>query len=70
MVKNLPVMQEVQEKQVRSLGWEDPVEKRMVTHCSVLAWKTSWTEEPGELQSVVSQRVGHNLVTKHAFAKQ
>ena len=59
-VKNLPA---VQETQVRSLGWEDPLEKEMATHPSILAWKISWTEEPGGLQSMGSQRVGHNWVT-------
>ena len=53
----LPVMQETQ---VRPLGWEDPLEKRMATHSSILAWKIPWTEEPGRLQSVGSKRVGHN----------
>ena len=47
MVKNLPVMQETQ---VRSLGQEDPLEKQMPTHSSILAWKISWTEDPGGLQ--------------------
>ena len=56
-VKNLPA---VQETQVRSLCWEDPLEKEMVTHSSILAWKISWTEEPGGLQSIGSQRVGHD----------
>ena len=45
-------MQEIQETQVQSLGWEDPLEKEMATHCSILAWKIPWTEEPGGLQSV------------------
>ena len=60
MVKNLPAKQETQ---VRSLGWDDPLEKRMATHSSILAWRipwTVWTEEPGELQSMGLQRVGHN----------
>ena len=57
LVKNLPA---VRETQVRSLGWEDPLEKEMATHSSILAWKISWTEEPGGLQSMGSQRVGHN----------
>ena len=57
MVKSLPIMQE---SQVRSLGWEDPLEKAMATHSSTLAWKIPWTEEPGRLQSVGSQRVGHD----------
>ena len=56
-VKRLPT---VRETGVRSLGWEDPLEKEMATHSSTLAWKMPWTEEPGRLQSMVSQRVGHN----------
>ena len=56
MVKHLPA---VQETQVRSLGWEDPLEEEMATHSSTLAWKIPWTEEPGRLQSMGSQRVGH-----------
>ena len=48
VVRNLPV----QETQVRSLGWEDPLEEERATHSSFLAWETPWTEEPGELQSV------------------
>ena len=56
-VRNLPA---VQETWVRSLGWEDPLEKEMATHSSILSWKISWTEEPGGLQSMGSQRVGHD----------
>ena len=56
MVKKPPAMQEMQ---VQSLGQEDPLEKEMATHASVLAWKILWTEEPGVLQSMVSQRVRH-----------
>ena len=56
-VKNLPA---VQETRVGSLGWEDPLEKEMATHSSILAWKISWTEEPGGLQSMGSHRVGHD----------
>ena len=59
-VKNLPAMLEVQETQFQSLGQEDPLEKKMATHCSILAWEIPWTEEPGRLQSMESQRVGHN----------
>ena len=55
-VKRLPAMQETW---VRSLGQEDPLEKEMATHSSTLAWKIPWTEEPGMLQSMGSQRVGH-----------
>ena len=54
-VRNLPAMQETW---VRSLGQEDPLEKGMATHSSIFAWKIQWTEEPGELQSTGSQRVG------------
>ena len=57
LVKNLPA---VQETQVLSLSWEDPLEKEMSTHSSILAWKISWTEEPGGLQSMGSQRVGQD----------
>ena len=57
MVKNPPAMQETW---VRSLGWEDPLEKEMATHSSILAWRIPWTEEPGGLQSMGLQRVGHN----------
>ena len=57
MVKNLPAMQETW---VQSLGWEDPLEEKMATRSRILAWKIPWTEEPGKLQSMGSQRVGHN----------
>ena len=57
MVKRLPTMQETQ---VQSLGWEDSPEKEMATHSSILAWRFSWMEEPGRLQSMGLQRVGHN----------
>ena len=59
-VKHLPTMQETR---VLSLGQEDPLEKEMATHSSSLAWKIPWMEEPGRLQSMGSQRVGHNWVT-------
>ena len=49
---------------VRSLGWEDPLKKETATHSSILAWEIRWTEEPGGLQSMGSQRVEHDLVTK------
>ena len=61
MVKNLPTMQETG---IQSLGWEDPLEKEMATHSSILAWEIPWTEETGRLQSVGSQRVRHDLLTK------
>ena len=57
MVKNLPAMLETW---VQSLGQEDPLEKGLATHSSILAWRIPWTEEPGVLQSVRSQRVGHD----------
>ena len=57
LAKNLPAMQETW---VRSLGWGNPLEKEMATHSSIIDWKISWTEEPGELQSMGLQRVGHD----------
>ena len=63
MVKNLPAMQEIQETQVQSLGWEDPLEKGKATHSSILAWRVLWTEESGGLQSMGSRRVGHDWAT-------
>ena len=56
-VKNLPVMQETQ---VQSLGWKDPLEEGMATHSRILAWEIPWSEEPGGLQSMGSQRVRHS----------
>ena len=50
---------------VPSLSWEDPLEKRVATHSSILAWEIPWAEKPGRLQFMGSQRVGHDLVTKH-----
>ena len=58
VVKNLPAMQKPQEMWVLSLGWEDPLEEEMANHSSILAWRIPWTEEPGELQSTGSLRVG------------
>ena len=52
------------EAQLQPLGQEDPVKKEMATHSSILTWEISWTEEPGRLQSMGSQRVGHDLATK------
>ena len=57
MLKHLPTMRETQ---VRSLGWEDPLEKETATHVSTVAWKIPWTEEAGRLQFMRSQRVGHD----------
>jgi len=56
MIKNLPAMQETQV----GLGWEDPLEKEMAIHSSILAWEIPWTEEPGRLQSLALQRVVHD----------
>ena len=61
MVKNLPTMPQ---RQAGSLGQEDPLEKEMATHSNILAWEIPWTEEPGGLQTMGWQRVGHNLTTK------
>ena len=63
-VKRLPTMQETW---VQSLGREDPLEKEMATHSSILAWKIPWTEEPGRLQSMGLQRVGHDWVASLHF---
>ena len=57
MVKNLPTMLETW---VLSLGWKDPLEKGMVTHSGILAWRSPWPEGPSKLQSIGSQGVGHN----------
>ena len=57
LIKNLPAMQETW---VQSLGWEDSLEKEMATHSSILAWEIPWSEEPGRLQSMGLQRVGHD----------
>ena len=59
-VKNPPAVQETEEMQVRSLHWEDPLEEKMATPSSILAWKMPRTEEPGRLQSMGSLRVGHD----------
>ena len=70
MLKNLPATLETQ---VQSLGQEDPLEKGMAIHSSILAWRIQWTEEPGGLQSMGSQRIGHDWATntyKHTLASQ
>ena len=64
MVKRLPTMWEAR---IQSVGREDLLEKAMTTHSSILAWKIPWTEAAGELQSMGSQRVRHDLVAKHAL---
>ena len=61
VVKNPPTMQEMQ---IWSLGWEDPLEKEIATHSIILAWEIPWTEEPGELLSMGLQSVGYNLRAK------
>ena len=60
MLKNLPAMQEAQERPICSLGWEDSLEESMATHSSILAWRNPGTEEPDELKSMGPQRVGRN----------
>ena len=67
MEKCLPAMQETW---VRYLGQDYPLEKEMATHFSILAWRIPWTEEPGRLQSMGSQRVGHNWVTSLFFPRR
>ena len=57
MVKNPPALQETQ---VQSLGWEEPLDKAMATHSNILVWRIQWPEEPGGLQSMGSQRLGHD----------
>ena len=64
MVKNLLAMRETQ---VQSLGQEDPLENGMATHSSILVWEIPWTEEPGGLRSLWSERVGHNSATNTHF---
>ena len=67
MVKSLP---EMQETRVRYLGWEDPLKKGMATHSNILAWRIPQTEEPGGLQSIGSQRDGHDLATNTSDRKR
>ena len=72
-VQNPPAMQELQEMQVLSLGWEDPLEEGMAIHSSILAWRIPWTEESGRLKSVGSQRVRRNwgdLARTHIFSRK
>ena len=65
MVKHLPTMRETR---VHSLGWEDLLEQEMVIYSSILVWKIPWLDEPGKLQSMGLQRVGHNWETSHSFS--
>ena len=67
MVKNLPIKPETR---VWSLDWEDPLEKEMAMHSSILAWEIPWTEEPGGLQSLGSQRIRHDLATEQRQQQQ
>ena len=67
MTQRLKHLPPVRETWVQSLGQEDPWEKEMVTHSSILAWRIPWTEEPGRLQSTGSQRVGHDRATSFHF---
>ena len=60
MEKNPPANADMQETRPQSLGREDPLEKEMTSHSSILAWRIPWTEEPGRLQSVGLQRLGHD----------
>ena len=63
-VKNPPAV-EMEETHVRPLGQDDPLEEEMATHSNILAWEIPWTEEPGGLQFIGSQRIRHNWVTEH-----
>ena len=63
-MKNLPAVQATEETPVQSLGQEDPLEEGMATHSSILAWEIPWTEVPGRLQFMESQRVEHNWATE------
>ena len=65
-VKNSPAVQEMQETRVLFPGQEEPLEKGTATYCSILAWRIPWTEEPGGLQSIGSQRVGHTEATERS----
>ena len=67
MAQRLKRLPEMQETRVPTLGWEDPLEKEMATHSSILAWRIPWTEEPGGLQSTGLQRVGHDWATSRHF---
>ena len=67
MVKRLSIMRETR---VQSLGWEDPLEKEMAIHSSTIAWKIPWTEEPGRLQSMGSQRVRHDFTFIFTFKNE
>ena len=63
MLQTVKNLSEMQKNRVQSLGWEDPLEKEMTTHSSILAWRIPWTEEPGGLQSMRSWRIRHDLAT-------
>ena len=67
MAQRVKCLLAMRETWVRSLDQEDPLEKEMATHSSTLAWKIPWTEKPGRLQSMGSQRAGHDGTAKHAF---
>ena len=70
MAQTVKHLSTIQETWVRSLGWEDPLEKEMAIHSRTIAWRISWTEEPGGLQSMGSQRVRHNWVTSLHFTSK
>ena len=63
MAQTLKHLSAVRETRFRSLDWEDPLQKEMATHSSILSWRIPWTEEPGRLQSTGTQRVGHDQAT-------
>ena len=67
MAQTVKRLSATQKTQVRSLGWEDPLEKETAAYCSILAWKIPWTEEPGRLPSMGSQRVRHDWATSLSY---
>ena len=68
MAQTVKRLSTVRETWVQSLGWDDPLEKEMAIHSRTIAWKIPWTEEPGGLQSVALQRVGHNRATSRSLS--
>ena len=72
VAKRLKCLPTMRETWIRSLGWEDPLEKEMATHSNILAWRIPWIEKPGGLHSMGSQRVGHDWATSlsHIYKKQ
>ena len=68
-MQEMPAMQEMQETQVQSLGWEDPPVEKMAIYSSILAWRIPWTEKASGLWSMGSQKVGHYVATEHLYIR-